>query len=730
MSRSFFLRASVVAACGLVLAAAITVPLAFVSGRSHRIELAIVLALAVALVAGLAARRIRTLRSEAAARYRTMLETLPLVTWTYDVGDRGATREISPQIESLLGFPQKKWRADREAFENAVHPEDRQRVVTELNDAAAQGVPTDVEYRLLARDGRVVWVHEFATTVRADDGSSLYGLSYLVDADERRRAAVERDRVVSAEHAAVADAGRRQGRLDLLRQAAELLGSAGDSSTSVQRVAELAVRELADWCVVDAGEDSDSLHRVAVAGADRARTASGAPRRQTDASVRAVVENGGSRLVPEPGEEPAAERFLDGLDAHSLVCVPLYARSRRIGALTVARTGRRDAFAVDDVAFVEDLAGRIALSLDRERLLREVEERSEASRVLAHVADGVLLVDRTGVVRLWNPAAERITGIAAAEAVARPAVEVIHGWEDAADSVPVSAEPDPRHREVVIPIETAGAERWIAVSGVEFFGGTVYAFRDLTEVRRLEELKSDFIATASHELRTPLAAIYGAAQTLLRHDFALDEGGRDRFLSLIADESERLSRIVNEILLANQLDAGRLDFAPEPFDAVELVDRVVDAARAYAPPELSIDFVAPERVPFVAADRDKVRQVLVNLIENAIKYSADGKRIEISVEANGDNAVFSVSDEGLGIPPEERTRVFEKFYRVDPQMTRGVGGTGLGLYICRELVTRMGGRIWVEPNDGTGSTFRFELPLAERTEHAPARRIPARVTSG
>jgi signal transduction histidine kinase len=278
--------------------------------------------------------------------------------------------------------------------------------------------------------------------------------------------------------------------------------------------------------------------------------------------------------------------------------------------------------------------------------------------------------------------------------------------------VPVAATPDPGHPEVVVPIETERGERWIAISGVQFFGGTVYAFRDLTDVRRLEELKASFIATASHELRTPLAAVYGAAQTLLRHDFALDEGGRDRFVTLIADESERLGRIVNEILLASQLDAGRLDLEAEPFDAAELVERVVEATRAYAPPGVNVGHSVGEDLPLVEADRDKVRQVLVNLVENAIKYSPDGGVVEVGVEPHDDNVIFHVRDEGLGIPADEQSRVFEKFYRVDPHMTRGVGGTGLGLYICNELVGRMGGHIWLESEAGEGSTFLFELPAA------------------
>src|SRR5205823_6121222 len=148
-------------------------------------------------------------------------------------------------------------------------------------------------------------------------------------------------------------------------------------------------------------------------------------------------------------------------------------------------------------------------------------------------------------------------------------------------------------------------DRADAISGVKFFGGTVYAFRDVTEGRQLEELKADFIATASHVLRTPLAAVYGAAQTLLRLDFALDEAGRDRFVSLIAEESERLGRIVNEILLANQLDSGRVDLGTEPFDPIDLVERVAEAARTHAPTEIAVERVTPERAPLVAADRDK-----------------------------------------------------------------------------------------------------------------------------
>jgi two-component system phosphate regulon sensor histidine kinase PhoR len=729
------------AVAGLVVAAAVTLPFFFLGERGARLVLAAAISVAAAIVSALLAFRRRRRQQASLAerrttheeldraerRYQALVGALPLVAWLYEAGDRSSTFRISPQIEAMLGYSPEEWVAERDMFAKLLHPEDRERVLSEIKTTTKAVTPIRTEYRLLARDGRVVWVREHGTTVRSSDGEPLYGQSFLLDIGERKRADEERDRLRAAERAAASKTVERQRRLDLLREAAEVATSSLDYKKTIQRIAELVVREFADWCVVDVSEEGTPLQRLAVARTEPGKGEIGiAPDQEAEEAVRAVVESGEAKVVPPLGESSEggdSDRFLGEIDTRSVICVPLRARMRPLGAITVARTEPGEAYGADDLAFMEDLAGRIALAVDRTRLYLEVEERADAARVLAHVADGVLLLDSGGIVRLWNPAAEGITAIPAAEVVGRSAAEAIRGWQEAVDSVPVSTSPDPGHAEVVIPIETERGERWVAISGVQFFGGTVYAFRDLTDVRHLEELKADFIATASHELRTPLAAVYGAAQTLLRHDFALDEGGRDRFVSLIAEESERLGRIVNEILLANQLDAGRLDLEAEPFDAVELVDRVVEATRAYAPPGVSVDRVVPDGVPRVDADRDKVRQVLVNLVENAIKYSPDGGRVEVGVETREETVLFYVKDEGLGIPGEEQSRVFEKFYRVDPQMTRGVGGTGLGLYICNELVSRMGGHIWVESTAGEGSTFLFDLPAAGLAAARAAERV-------
>jgi PAS domain S-box-containing protein len=723
-------RPGLAAVSALVLAAAAALLLVLLPERWERILVAAVTLLAGGALAWPLARRARERErarieelETAEARHHALLEGLPLVTWLTAPGDRGETLYISPAIAEVTGYSPSEWAEQPDLYLRLLHPDDRDRVVPELERADTGAPVRSLEYRLLARDGRAVWVREDSATVRDSKGEPLYVQTFLRDVGELKRGDDRRELLQSAEREAASESAERRSRLDLLRHVGNQIATGVDLDLALAQVAELIVVDVADWCLIDVADEGSDLRRVAVArGATTSPEGGRVPADEPEAEVRAVLEQGSTSVRPAPDERSNAEAVsLGELEARSVVSVPLGARKQRLGVLTLARTKRGPAYSSEDVALAEDLAARLGLALDRARLYREVEERSDAAWVLEHVADGILLLDRTGVVRLWNPAAEAITFIAAADVVGHTAAEAIPGWKTAVERVPVSASPDPGHDEVLIPVETSRGERWIAISGVRFFGGTVYAFRDLTDARRLEEIKADFIATASHELRTPLAAVYGAAQTLLRHDFALDETGRERFVSLIADESERLGRIVNEILLANQLDAGRLDLESEPFDAGDLVERVVESTRMHAPPSVTLEVEAPESVPQVAADADKVRQVLVNLVENAIKYSPDGGHVEVSIEERDGFLRFHVRDEGLGVAPEDQERIFEKFYRADPQMTRGVGGTGLGLYICRELIDRMGGRIWAEPNGGKGSMFVFELPTAEVMAHGQRR---------
>jgi signal transduction histidine kinase len=231
----------------------------------------------------------------------------------------------------------------------------------------------------------------------------------------------------------------------------------------------------------------------------------------------------------------------------------------------------------------------------------------------------------------------------------------------------------------------------------------------LNRLREFDRLKDEFIAIVSHELRTPLTSVYGAAMTLESHD--LDEERTRALLEIISTEAARLSRLLDDILWVSRLDSGRVRPHITAVPALALAEEVVDATRTHLPHDLSLELVHDTRLPEVAADSDKLRQVLVNLVENAVKYSRRG-RIQVRLASHYGNVRFSIRDEGPGIPLNQQERIFEKFYRLDPNMTKGVGGTGLGLYICRELVDAMQGDIWVESLPGQGSTFSFELPVA------------------
>jgi signal transduction histidine kinase len=377
---------------------------------------------------------------------------------------------------------------------------------------------------------------------------------------------------------------------------------------------------------------------------------------------------------------------------------------------------------IDRDYFVRSLERAIQVRrLDRQIGEQRVELERHA-RVLHHVDRGVFLVDDAEVIRFWNPAAHAITGLHADSVVGRRADEVLPGWEAIGPEVPVTTEPGPGSiAPKTLPLEIEDRELWLSISGVEFEDGVVYAFRNLTEERALDELKSDFIATVSHELRTPLAAIYGCAQTLRREDIELAGDDEQELLEVISQESERLTRIVGDILLANQIEAGRLKFKQREVDLAVIAQEAIDEIRAALASRKDIDFelAAPESM-VVCGDGDKLRQVLLNLIDNAVKYSPAGGRVEVFLEPSGPGLRMGVRDEGIGIPHGDLKRIFGKFYRVDPQQIRGVGGTGLGLYICRELVRRMDGRLSVTSAEGKGSAFVVDLPLQQIRPAEPA----------
>jgi two-component system, OmpR family, phosphate regulon sensor histidine kinase PhoR len=258
--------------------------------------------------------------------------------------------------------------------------------------------------------------------------------------------------------------------------------------------------------------------------------------------------------------------------------------------------------------------------------------------------------------------------------------------------------------------------------------GAVVVLHDITELRKLERVRRDFVANVSHEFRTPLTAIQGFAETLLAG--AIDDPqNRTRFLEIILEHSRRLARLTEDLLVLSKMDAERLELEIRRLSVSQLIESCLETAqRRAAEKDLEISVNAPQRLPDIAGDRRRLAEVLQNLLDNAIQYTLPGGQIMLSAETSGDEVVLTVSDTGIGIPQADQPRIFERFYRVDAARSREAGGTGLGLAIAKHLVEVHGGRLWVESEVGQGSQFHFSVPLFD--PEPPTPRSTANGTGG
>ena len=361
------------------------------------------------------------------------------------------------------------------------------------------------------------------------------------------------------------------------------------------------------------------------------------------------------------------------------------------------------------------LAGGAASALANAELYQRVaQEKERSDAILANIADGIVAVERDGKVVLWNAAAEDITGVAAADALGHRPVEVLHRRLESEGDVPVG--------DRFVPIARGSEEVWLSLTEAVMrdptgaVSGRIFAFRDISGERAVEQMKSDFVSAVSHELRTPLTSIYGFAETLMRADIAFGEEERRTFLGYIASEAERLTRIVDSLLNVARLDSGDLVVTLSPTDVRPIVSEVVAGVEAAGANGHHFVVDLPDEPLDAHADRDKLHQVLAQLVDNAVKYSPEGGTVTISGRLVDDAIELQVSDQGPGIPHAEQERIFRKFYRGEAATRDGrLGGTGLGLFIAHGLVTAMGGRISVTPNDGAGSSFAVAIPAAGPT---------------
>jgi PAS domain S-box-containing protein len=458
------------------------------------------------------------------------------------------------------------------------------------------------------------------------------------------------------------------------------------------------------------------------------------------------------------------ERGFDGIGCRgseslrTYVGVPLYLRGEIIGTLGVFHALPKR-FSPAEIDLLASFGAQAAIAIDNARLFtrlqRQVEELSAAAQrnaelytrlqlekkrldvIFQNSTDAIFMVDRNGHIVAFNPAAELLTGWSTEEILGRYCSEAFPGEpNDAPDlsdaTMQVLAEGAAQDTVVEATIvNRSGHRRHVAASFAYVAasnGEGPYALavvRDISRQKEVERLKSDFISMVSHELRTPLAVIKGYAATLLNPSLHLDPERQIRFLRGINDASDRLTRLIDNLLSVSRFESGRFKLNLQMVDLADAVRKVVGGMRASVGSHTLRCVVPPEGV-FLRVDRDQIEQVLINLVTNAIKYSPEGGDIVVELrvvpesllladptESDATNrraVLLSVKDDGIGIPANQFRFIFDKFYRGDAPAVKRVPGTGLGLFICKSIVEAHRGRIWVESQLGRGSTFYVALP--------------------
>ncbi len=465
-------------------------------------------------------------------------------------------------------------------------------------------------------------------------------------------------------------------------------------------------------------------------------------------------------LLARTGSAP--ELITAGLPAGwgRTLIAPLESEGERLGALVLVSSPKRrgQGLSERDLTVLSPLVSALAVALrGSEHLTRLVEETGKLQAVVDHSSDGILVLDADSRVQVWSPSMHAMSGLPSGLAVGRTLGELLRyravtpGPDNTGETRPpgdaaaqhmldVAAlgltEASPRCTVEFAMIRPDGEERWVRMThNAVFEAGSlaqdVVLVYDVTRERQVDRLKSDFIATVSHELRTPITPIKGYVELLRRRGEDMTPARRREMLDTVADRVSHLTRLVEDLLLASGVSAPSAAVLMQTTDLAALTRRAVDDFPGEA---TRISTVTPDDALLVVADPTRVIQVVSNLISNGLKYSPEGSPVEVTcqVDPDGTACVF-VRDHGRGIPTDQLDRVFDKFHRVEDPLRMTTSGTGLGLFIARQLAGAMGGSLSVDSTLGQGATFSFRVPLApeaaqppdEHERHDPPAALPA-----
>ena len=431
------------------------------------------------------------------------------------------------------------------------------------------------------------------------------------------------------------------------------------------------------------------------------------------AAGRAAAENR-TIYLSDTSKEPDFIFFDE--EVKSLLVVPLMAQGKVIGTINVD-DNHADAFGSTQERLLTIAAAQAGVTIENARLFAKISaEQQQTQAIIQHMADGLLLIDSHGVIRTCNFTLTNMLGLRRDQIVGQDIHSpVLHpNLASVTASSTELARTGVLAREVSIETPRPRALQVFTTTVVDDQkkpAGEVRLVHDVTKERELEQLKDDFYSTVSHELRTPLFSIQGFAQIMLEED-ELDQNTQKEFLDTIRRQATQLSEMVNNLLDLSKFEEGKLELEKEPLSLLEVIQQTILRLQGFAHQQkVTLIPNLPPQLPEVIGDRQRLEQVLTNLIGNAIKFSATDDQVAVSASETGTDLLVQVEDKGIGIPPEDLESIFSRYYQAGNKSERSAMGSGLGLHIAKKIVEGHGGQIWVESEDGQGSTFSFTLPL-------------------
>jgi PAS domain S-box-containing protein len=626
---------------------------------------------------------------DAETRYRALVEQLPLVTYVSAIDKPGFSAYVSPQIEGMLGYTPEEWLETPNLFWRVLHPDDVERVRTEHRQGYESGEAFSSQYRLLARDGHVVWVEDQVQMVRDSEGTPVQAQGFLLDITHRK----------AAEFALAENEERF--RTLVANVPGVIFRCAIDNDWTMEylsdEIEELVGYPSSDFVGNSVRTFASIIHPEDAPVVSKEVGGAVAARRPYTIEYRVVHRNGDLRYVVERGQAivgGSREPKLDGA--------------------------------------IFDLTAR--------RLAED--ERLKLASIVESTDDAIISVDLKGNILSWNHGAESVFGFSVEEALGQPLS--IMAPPDREDEPFVFLEELVRDKEVAhhetvrrrkdgVLVDVSLTLSPLTDAAGKLIGASAIA-RDTTQRKQaefererlvqeleaqneslleLDRLKDEFVALVSHELRTPLTSIRGYLELLLEGEAGDLNDEQRQFLGVVERNAHRLLALVGDLLFLAQVEAGKLSLEIGAVDLAAVAAESVETTRPLAEEKGVTLTLATGPLPLLAGDRARLAQLLDNLISNGIKFTPAGGRIDVRARGERGNAVLEVRDTGMGIAPEEQQNLFERFFRSSKATEQAIPGTGLGLAISKAIVQAHGGRITVASDESTGSTFRVSLPIRQ-----------------